>query len=1055
MKAKHRRNGLRFQPRVPAKVKPAKRRARFELLEPRFVLAAPTLAALSDLNLAGGAPLFIPLNGFDADGDALTYEVSVSNSTLSNALRWEVPQGNRSLKLSVAGYGDMVFELFEDKAPETTGRIIDLVASGYYTGVEFHRVSPNFVIQAGIGSYTPANIDDEFHPDLQHTSSGILSMATAGDDTGTSQFFITDKATRTLGANGDFTLDFSHSVFGRLVEGDDVREAIQNVTLVPNSETPATKVVISSATIFTDNENGVLMLALPDGTTGSADVTVTVRDAQGVAGTPVKFQVSAVADDSNSPPFLGAFPTLVTQPNKPLTFQVPAQDIEGDPIYYSVVSTDPNLEVTSVGLNTGQVTVTPKNGATGVFSLRVRVSSTLADLTSSSAYGYDQQIVNVKVSSTPTGTIVLATSADTGVANDSLTRLNNNSPGNALTFRVMGWEPGAEVRVYAGGTLIGSATAPTGDGAPTTLIVTTDGENALADGMHTIYARQVVGGVESDITDSTGASAQTVIEIDSQAALFTSSPLTVANQGAAYLYDVNTSEEGDAESGIKYSLVNAPQGMSIDLDTGVVQWSRPTSGGPFAVTVRATDAAGNTADQSYDLAINLAPVIAPISAARITEENELAIEVSATDPEGHAPLLYELGADAPDGATINSANGVFRWTPTEMQGPDDYTITVKVSDAAGATSSLTFQVHVDEKNELPMLDEPADRTAAEGSALDFFVSARDGDLPDDVLHYSLRGNVPAGAAIDASTGRFTWTPNEQQGGRSFDITVRVTDKTGDYDEATFRVDVSEVDQAPVFDLVGPVELAPGETLELQLRATDPDDPARTVVYLLEPGAPAGAALDPTTGLLRWSVPEDQSFSTVPFTVRAVEIDADGQPGLSQLLDFEVNVTGLGDAAFNLRAADASERFFTLFQEDEDAILPDVASEQFIERDQPIERPTLLADDLEADTLFDSRYFNAGIGVDAVGGGDEVWTPEEEPDRDSDAPGLGAAPPTGPVVPAQVSSRQPEAPQPSATQRAAATDEALADPAVADASAAAASDARVAAAAASDEGAKAS
>ena len=85
--------------------------------------------------------------------------------------------------------GNFKIELFGDKAPLTVGNFKKLVDEGFYNGLIFHRVIPNFMIQGGCphgtGRGRPGHsIRDEFHPDLKHNSKGILSMANAGPNTG-------------------------------------------------------------------------------------------------------------------------------------------------------------------------------------------------------------------------------------------------------------------------------------------------------------------------------------------------------------------------------------------------------------------------------------------------------------------------------------------------------------------------------------------------------------------------------------------------------------------------------------------------------------------------------------------------------------------------------------------------------------------------------------------------------------------------------------------------------------------------------------------------------
>jgi peptidyl-prolyl cis-trans isomerase A (cyclophilin A) len=141
--------------------------------------------------------------------------------------------------------GDFKLELFEDKAPITTGNFIKLAEDGYYNGLIFHRVIDGFMIQGGCpqgsGRGGPGyTIQDEFHPELKHSGPGMLSMANAGPNTGGSQFFITLAATAWL--------DGRHAVFGQVVEGMDVVSSIGSVP-TGAQDRPREDVVVETLTI--------------------------------------------------------------------------------------------------------------------------------------------------------------------------------------------------------------------------------------------------------------------------------------------------------------------------------------------------------------------------------------------------------------------------------------------------------------------------------------------------------------------------------------------------------------------------------------------------------------------------------------------------------------------------------------------------------------------------------------------------------------------------------------------------------------------------------------
>lgn len=140
--------------------------------------------------------------------------------------------------------GSILVSLTFEKTPGTVGNFIALAEGNlensakpqgnpYYNGLKFHRVIPDFMIQGGCplgtGTGNPGyKFDDEFHPDLKHDSPGVLSMANAGPGTNGSQFFITHIETPWL--------DNNHTVFGKVVEGQNVVDAIAQGDIIESLE---------------------------------------------------------------------------------------------------------------------------------------------------------------------------------------------------------------------------------------------------------------------------------------------------------------------------------------------------------------------------------------------------------------------------------------------------------------------------------------------------------------------------------------------------------------------------------------------------------------------------------------------------------------------------------------------------------------------------------------------------------------------------------------------------------------------------------------------------
>ena len=886
------------------------------LAAPSFAIALPT-----QLEVLAGAPLNIALNGFDADGDALTFSASITvdDANLPDLVPL-VNNNNRSLRITVRNtdpadpfQGDMVFELFEGRAPLTTSKIIEvaekgdvsLAFDGGFDGMIFHRVVGDFVIQTGdptgIGTSgaLPSAYDDEFNSTLLHTSKGILSMANSGDDTNNSQFFITDGPTRFLDGN--------HAVFGFQTEGVAIREMVQNVPVNPVNGRPLSNVILERAEVFLDEENGVLSLIAPHGMTGTTSVTVTVSDGNEIAIHVI--QVTVVADSINTDPFLAKIDDVHTTAGVPAILQLEAIDPEGDPPVFEAVSQHTELEVT-LDQVTGEVTITPNPTFVGLGSIRVAVRRP------TDSASFDTQTVPVFVTpAAPTGIeVVGAVDGPDGPITDTNNGLLTD---DRIRFRVSGIFQETTVLVVIDPDTpnerqIAQFTAPALTDPLQIVEVEFDSNGPLggmlADGQHVIAVRQDISGLNNIgnnnefVTLRSEYSETIILTVDTADPVFLSTPVTTVAVGNVYTYDVETGDEQNSIA--EYELLTAPDGMEIDQQTGVITWTSPGLLGFHDVIVQATDAFDRTNTQEFSVFVNAAPEFTiGIGDQDVDELTELQINFTATDPnntpdldEPIDTLTFSLGQGVPADAVIDPVSGVFTWTPSEEQGAEtgnEFPITVIVTDSRGLSDTVEFAVTVLEINEPPMIDTIAEQTINAGEMLTVNVVVSDTDIPANDLTVEIVDPLQ-GMTFNHDTMQFTWTPDDAVGIGPFEVTLRVEDEGMLADEKTFVIDVN---QAPEFSSgVGDQDVDELTELQINFTATDPnntpdlDEPIDTLTFSLGQGFPADAVIDPVSGVFTWTPSEERNTLGDPvpneFEITVIVTDSGG---LTDMTSFTVTV----------------------------------------------------------------------------------------------------------------------------------------------------------------------
>lgn len=178
---------------------------------------------------------------------------------------------------------------------------------------------------------------------------------------------------------------------------------------------------------------------------------------------------------------------------------------------------------------------------------------------------------------------------------------------------------------------------------------------------------------------------------------------------------------------------------------------------------------------------NTPPTIVAIADVRTNEFGRITFFVDARDTNDPPQLLRYTLEGAPEGATIGEFNGLFKWRPTENQGPEVYDITVRVTDNGSPpqSSTDTFRITVDEVNRRPGF-RIREQWVKVGRTL-LFATAYDTDYPSNLVTHSVIGPAPAGLTIDSNSGVVTWEPTDAQAAATnlYRVTIEAFDESAD------------------------------------------------------------------------------------------------------------------------------------------------------------------------------------------------------------------------------------------------------------------------------------
>ena len=301
--------------------------------------------------------------------------------------------------------------------------------------------------------------------------------------------------------------------------------------------------------------------------------------------------------------------------------------------------------------------------------------------------------------------------------------------------------------------------------------------------------------------------------------IISSAPLFV-KVGQLYEYQaVATDADGDD---LSYALLQAPDGVTIDPDTGLIGWT-PTADqqGSTSLVIQVDDGSGNVDVQSVALLVQpqfQAPVFTTFPDRLATIDEAFAYDADVFDPDMEA-ILFSL-TQAPAGAVIDRDNGQIDWLPTNGD-LGEARFTVVATDESGLMAVQSFALEVRSVNTAPSFISDPVTEVAQGAIYQYFAIATD---TEDTVRYSLATNF-AGVTVSPQSGRVTFDADTLPLGQTVSYTVVATDERGLRDLQDVTVTITADTQAPTVSLVSgafepQVALRLGDLNSIQVIAND-------------------------------------------------------------------------------------------------------------------------------------------------------------------------------------------------------------------------------------------
>lgn len=364
-------------------------------------------------------------------------------------------------------------------------------------------------------------------------------------------------------------------------------------------------------------------------------------------------------------------------------------------------------------------------------------------------------------------------------------------------------------------------------------------------------------------------------------------------QPGAYVDFVVSASDPDPYDWVSYTVSNLPAGAKWWAGAHRVTWATTAANVGvypnivFTVTDHGTPAL--SVSQSITITVgqpNNAPVLAAVGNKQVNEGQSLQFTLAASDPDAGNTLTFDT-SNVPAGAVFDTASGVFSWTPG-YEAAGSYSVNFAVFDngtpALSDTEAITITVA--NVNRAPSMNSVGAQQVNEGQLVQFAVSASDPDVGDALTFTAT--NLPGGAAFDAASGVFSWTPDYDAAG-SYTVEFAVNDDGSPVlsDSLSVLLTVVDVNRAPALVTVGDKQGKEGQLLQFVVTASDPD--TTDSLTFSAANLPAGATFDPATAVFSWT-PKTGAAGT--YTGIALAVADNGTPSLSDSEIITITVEAL-------------------------------------------------------------------------------------------------------------------------------------------------------------------